>query len=308
MVKKKKGVKEKKGHFFKRIINQTVSLYLIAATVLVFGVNYEKLNIGTNIRMQRYSSEKSYRDLVGVMNQTNAVNQSVFKGYAYYYEKILENAPENGAALTVLGYCYYHLEKKDKAIAAYKQAIKTNPDVFWNYFNLGVIYFKKGAYRDAVSYLDLAIEKMPEASLSFINDSKAIFKPIIESNQLTVEQLREQLKGGYKDAYQMLVISHYRLKQYQLMMKYAQYAQIAKIGSLDVFYFYMGLSAYKQRNVDLALDYVQKSLDINPTLKIAEGLDDLCEKAKSSGGAYDLEQALSPFAELKLEKTAVRVF
>src|SRR5258708_6545940 len=49
----------------------------------------------------------------------------------------------------MLGFCYERLGQESQAIVSYKQAIAFNPEYFWPYYNLGVIFYDQGRYSQA---------------------------------------------------------------------------------------------------------------------------------------------------------------
>lgn len=61
-----------------------------------------------------------------------------------------------------IGYCYGKLGNYTKAIEAFKQAIRINPDCAEAYYNLGVVYDKLGFHKDAIEAYKQAIRINPD--------------------------------------------------------------------------------------------------------------------------------------------------
>jgi Tfp pilus assembly protein PilF len=61
-----------------------------------------------------------------------------------------------------IGYCYGELNSYTKAIEAYKQAIRINPDDAITHYNLGVIYYELGFYKEAIEVFKQAIRIDPD--------------------------------------------------------------------------------------------------------------------------------------------------
>lgn len=80
-----------------------------------------------------------------------------------YYEKSLEEDPENISSLNGLGYVLA-CEEKDltKALSLCKEAVKVSPKSAACLDSLGWVYFKLGLYDDAMQYLEKAEKLAPE--------------------------------------------------------------------------------------------------------------------------------------------------
>ncbi len=74
-----------------------------------------------------------------------------------YYEKSLENDPENITSLNGLGYVLAYTEKDlTRALSLCKQAVKSAPKSAACLDSLGYVYYKLGLYEDAKNYLTQA--------------------------------------------------------------------------------------------------------------------------------------------------------
>ena len=74
-----------------------------------------------------------------------------------YYEKSLENDPENITSLNGLGYVLAYTEKDlTRALSLCKQAVKSAPKSAACLDSLGYVYYKLGLYDDAKNYLTQA--------------------------------------------------------------------------------------------------------------------------------------------------------
>ena len=74
-----------------------------------------------------------------------------------YYEKSLENDPDNVTSLNGLGYVLACTEKDlTRALSLCKQAVKSAPKSAACLDSLGYVYYKLGLYEDAKNYLSQA--------------------------------------------------------------------------------------------------------------------------------------------------------
>jgi len=100
--------------------------------------------------------------------------------YAFYYKAVVEYMPHRADALGLLGYCSYYLGQLNESISSYQRAIGINPDFFWFHYNLGVIYFKEGRYKEALESFKKALATKPQQAFEFIRFSRRIYLPIIQ--------------------------------------------------------------------------------------------------------------------------------
>jgi S1-C subfamily serine protease/Flp pilus assembly protein TadD len=85
-----------------------------------------------------------------------------------------------------IGYCNDKLGNYIKAIEAYKQGIRIDPDYAMAYNNLGVAYDKLGLYKDAIETFKQAIRIDPDHALAYCNlgivyDKLGLYKDAIEA-------------------------------------------------------------------------------------------------------------------------------
>jgi tetratricopeptide (TPR) repeat protein len=85
-----------------------------------------------------------------------------------------------------IGYCYDELGNYTKAIEAYKQAIRINPDDAYVHCNLGAVYGSLGLYKDAIEAFKQAIRIDPDDAkahycLGLAYDSLGLYKDAIEA-------------------------------------------------------------------------------------------------------------------------------
>jgi len=68
-----------------------------------------------------------------------------------------------------IGYCYGKLKSHAKAIEAYKQAFRIDPNNAAAYYNLGIAYYELGLYKDAIEAFKQAIRIDPEEAAAYYN-------------------------------------------------------------------------------------------------------------------------------------------
>jgi len=125
----------------------------------------------------------------------------------YYYERIIEFAPERAEAHGILGYNYYHLDKHKKATVFYLEAMRLNPNFFWFPYNLGIIHYKNGDYTQAADLFKTAMHIKPEYTLKSIYLSK-IYSQIRDAENFHFN-LEKRLQLAYQKCYALLALSYH---------------------------------------------------------------------------------------------------
>jgi len=72
-----------------------------------------------------------------------------------------------------IGYCYGELKSYTKAIEAYKQTIRIDPDYAIAHYNLGCDYYQLGFYKDAIEAFKQAIRIEPDDAATHYNIGNA---------------------------------------------------------------------------------------------------------------------------------------
>jgi tetratricopeptide (TPR) repeat protein len=103
---------------------------------------------------------RSFAEMVSGTRQT--VNPSSFRTY---YQKAVNLLPNIDAPHYLLGYCEFHSGNPEAAIEQFQKSIDLNPDFFWSYYNLGVIYLRQGDFLKSAFILNKALTLRKELTL-----------------------------------------------------------------------------------------------------------------------------------------------
>lgn len=120
--------------------------------------------------------------------------------YADYYEHLLQVFPGLRDAYGLLGYCYHYLNDDPKAIKFLKMGVGFDPDYFFNYYNLAVIYIKGSRYPEASDVLQKALKVDPMTSLKKMLASTWVYLPLLGPNERETFVISAQ---HTKEAYQL---------------------------------------------------------------------------------------------------------
>jgi tetratricopeptide (TPR) repeat protein len=180
-----------------------------------------------------------------------------------YYEKIAEYGMANEEVYHMLGLCYDFLGQEEKAVSSYGKAVALNPRFFWSRYNLGLILFRRAQYKAATDILKDTVTLDPRLTMQKIAGSR-IFGEIISSIGDLNYPIYESLQGGYRDCYQMIVLSCYRMKNFQEMFRWAQAAISLSLDSDGFFSYQAGAAAYELKEYSQASSLLAESLKKRP--------------------------------------------
>jgi len=120
-------------------------------------------------------------------------------GYPAYYSEAAGLFPDNDAIHYLLGFCEYYQGDGDGARAQYEKSVELNPDFFWVYYNLGVMYFKRGELLKSALILNKAISLRKDRTIVDLNQNPfywQIWHHLDNPGQI----LQSNLSEGIEDA------------------------------------------------------------------------------------------------------------
>ena len=185
---------------------RTIILYLAAFSLIVILFNVPKVKQTVQLKILNRFRPLFFDYLVQTYRGGKVFDQKKLEAYAFYYQKVTEYIPNRADAYGLLGFCYYHLDKKKEAIESYEKAIAINPNFFWFRYNLSMIYFKAGQYKEAYEVLKKAVKTSPQATLKYIQWSKRIYIPLIVLQTRLGYSVEKDLQQSYRDCYKRLAM------------------------------------------------------------------------------------------------------
>ena len=245
-----------------RILSQRIFIfYFIGLLVISFSFDYKD----TIDRAKVAALNRLMPDFVEMskfVQDHNQFDKRNLKDYITCFGQIVEDFSSFAEAWGILGFSYAQLGEMQKAVAAYEKAIVANPNHFWFYHDIAMLYYQMGQSEIAADYFKKALMKNSDATLTFIFSSR-VYLPLVK--QLEDRNiLKANLTKGYQHCYQMLVLLEYRSKKFQEVLRGAQYAIKTNTEPKDFFYYFVGLSAYQLKDYKTAMYSLQESLKLNP--------------------------------------------
>ena len=251
----------------KAISSRTLVIYLVAFFLLFHLIKPHSVKS----RILNYF-EVPLDYLILYSEGKEAFNKEKFIEYIDYFKVLLDYVPQLAEANGILGYCFYYLGHEKEAIQYYKEAVRLNPNFFWFYYDLGVIYFKTQDYQKAVEILQTAILLNPKDTIRLIGMSKILVN--VGSRSADVNQpvnlfnfameLDHRLKIAYEKSYELIVLSYYQLKNYaklkEAILEFIRYDLTDK----EPFYYYAGIACYYLGEYADAVLFFKESSQLNP--------------------------------------------
>ena len=174
----------------------------------------------------------------------------------------------------------------ETAEAEYKSALEMDPTFAPAYAGLAIVAMRKGDLKQSGSLLKEAIDADPENK-----DFRGEFERLSELNTLMSKGIRSMKNGDAESAFESFRIAYEKFPQYPESV------------------FNMGLTYFRKKDFNEAVNYFNKTLDINPDHKNAlTAIKNVAKNSFNQGNQLykrgDLEGALSSYDKvLDVDKT-----
>ena len=162
-----------------------------------------------------------------------------------------------------LGYSYSKLEKYQKAIDAYKEAIEIKLGFHEAYNSMGVAYGKLEKYQKAIDTFKKAIEIKPDFHEAYYNIGYAYRK--LKKYQKAIDTYKRaiEIDPDFHEAYSSMGAAYGKLKKYQKAIDAFKKAIEIKPGFHEA-YRGIGFAYLKLKKYQKAIDTFKKAIEIKP--------------------------------------------
>ncbi len=182
--------------------NKLTPIYLFKYSLIGFivlfltGSLFLDVHEQKKVRLDQLRQRLSFEELLALEDTSVQVPKEQLIKYLGYYEDMIKNNGLSADAIAMRGFCYFHLGQKDKAKAAYQQAVDLNPRFFAFQYNLAVLDFQAGDYAQAFKGFQKALTTAASDNIIFLRKFKN-FVYIIYKVQLKNSSLNDHIKKGY---------------------------------------------------------------------------------------------------------------
>ncbi len=207
----------------------------------------------------------SFEPLVKFNEQGKAIDDEILDQQVLYFKSVLRYMKGFSAAHEMIGLTYYLQGKEDLAEKSFAEASKNNPDMFWFFYNEGLLYYKKRNYTSAIERFQKALDCDPKRTLQFMFASK-IYLPIFIASKLDLgNTLAQRLQAGYASAYRLMIDSYLQQDDYASALRYAMTGTQTNLDQHGIYHYYVGMSSYYLKDFKTAILYLQESVKKNPS-------------------------------------------
>lgn len=150
---------------FQMVEGQNLNFAIPSEKIVNLNLKEEKKTFATEELFEPESQAEKYSDYDQAYQKALYFMDKEEYDKALFYLEIAIKADDLSLKEYIyigIGACYYKLDNYGKAIDAYIQAIRINPNVASTYDNLGVSYIQLGLYKDAIEAYKQAIRIDPE--------------------------------------------------------------------------------------------------------------------------------------------------
>ncbi len=140
------------------------------------------------------------------------VDKSFLKDSIRYYKTIVDYLPDMAEAHHMLAVCHYLLGDKQAAFVHQQTAVVLEPRFFAAWYDLGIMYYHQGQFKQSAESFHRALNILPVATLKIIETSR-IYGEIIYSSGMTDIVNAQKMQAGYNDAARFFQASLRRLRK-----------------------------------------------------------------------------------------------
>lgn len=165
---------KKRVFLIRIIIHAVISCALFAwitGTTIYFHKRFLKNHETIKVRLIDYSRPSFLNFESFLKNGQNITNNDAHK-YVTYFKIIADTFPKTQAD-TILGCLYAMTDNPLLAEKAFLRALQHNSRFFWTRYNLGLVYFHEGQYRQAIDSMKAALASNPAITVADILSSQA---------------------------------------------------------------------------------------------------------------------------------------
>ncbi len=174
-----------------------------------------------------------------------------------------EQFKEDASLYLYIGNAFFDKKDYDKAIEAYQNGIRINPQLDYIYNALGIPYRHKKEHDKALTAYQKAIAINPKNDVAYYNMGNAYYDLKEYDKAITAYQKAIEINPKDDSAYYNMGIAYDELKEYNKAL--TAYQKAIEINpKYDEAYNNMGIAYYNLKEYDKALTAFQKAIEINP--------------------------------------------
>jgi len=214
-------------------------------------------------------------------------------------ENLKEKYPNNFILENIHGLIFSSQCKYEDALLKLTKAIKIKPDFVEGYYNIGTIYLKTEKFKEAIIYFKKSLDIKKNYLNSYFNLADC-YKRLGEISE-AINNYNNYIKHKPEDeeAYNNLGKIYFELKDHEKAKYNLNKALSINIGSVDA-NFYMGLILSNEKKYILAVNFLQRTIDLDKSLYLA--YLELAKIFRESLKLYEAINVLKNFIDKNLDQ------
>ena len=192
-----------------------VIIFIIAVTGCIWSLQYARSHFKSDrqlILLNRTCPD--FHHFLDIEKQgPRVISQNGLKEYFDYFHLVAEAMPQNSDGMLMLGYLDEITGNGPQAEDFLKKANQLDPQFFFIEYNLALVYFKQGDYRQCTDFLQKALAIAPGLTVKRMMGSviyRQIFSSLKDSDDIIAG-----LRQAYQDADILLMESLAKQKEMQ---------------------------------------------------------------------------------------------
>jgi predicted O-linked N-acetylglucosamine transferase (SPINDLY family) len=214
-------------------------------------------------------------------------------------ENLKEKYPDNFILENIHGLIFSSQGKYEDALLMLTKAIKIKPDFVEGYYNIGTTYLKTEKFKEAIIYFKKSLDIKKNYLNSYFNLADC-YKRLGEISE-AINNYNNYIKHKPEDeeAYNNLGKIYFELKDHEKAKYNLNKALSINIGSVDA-NFYMGLILSNEKKYILAVNFLQRTIDLDKSLYLA--YLELAKIFRESLKLYEAINVLKNFIDKNLDQ------
>jgi tetratricopeptide (TPR) repeat protein len=135
-----------------------------------FAATRQEVDSRYAINMLNFNMPGTYLPLAEALAQGKPIDAN----YQTYYELTAEFLPQDFASHYLLALCYHSRGQAEQAAQSYRKSLTLNPNFFWAYYNLGLLYWQGGQPADARRIWGAALSGSPEVTIKSLTTTRLL--------------------------------------------------------------------------------------------------------------------------------------
>lgn len=246
----------------RRIFCRMGFFYLLLVIFLVYVVDRNAVDIKT---MNYYRNSVVFLKNSG--RNKKAVNDGRLREALIYFQVLERNTDRKILVHSAIGFCHYYLGHYDRSIRGYQKAAALDDGFFGFYYNLGINYFRKKQWSEAVDMFIKSSKISPLKTMLYYQViARKTLKDQIKRNEF-LQKKSVYINRVRENNLKFILVSYERTRSYREMYYMSQAIIADMLGVIEdrrAFYYYAAKASFYVDEYERALMYLLELIKRSP--------------------------------------------